>query len=131
MRMRYTPKTPRQWAVFAAVLLLIVALTTALDIGNDRTLKIGSISNKTGRGWSDRHYFLSGTMTHTLSPDDGSLHVEVETKSGAISIEMTDETGGSIFHTDEAGTEAFDVDVSGSVTVRIEADGHRGSFSIQ
>lgn len=58
------------------------------------------------------------------------MHVTVETESGIISIEIRDANGNVIFDEDNIGTKTFDVDVSGEVIVRIEADNHKGSFSV-
>ncbi len=70
-------------------------------------------------------------MTRNLHPKTDTLQVEVQTDSGTISIEIQDEDGNVIFDESNIGTASFDVDVSGKVTVKIEADHHKGSFSIE
>lgn len=59
------------------------------------------------------------------------LHIEVITDNGTISIEIQDTDGNIIFDEYDIGTSSFDVAVSGKVVVRIIADNHKGSFSIE
>ena len=69
-------------------------------------------------------------MKKSLHPGTDTLHIEVRTDEGSISIEIQDAEGRVLFDEDDIGTESFDVAVSGKVVVRIIADHHKGSFDI-
>lgn len=72
-------------------------------------------------------------MKHTIRSEDTqkTLHVEVVTEDGSISIEIINIDSNIIFDEGNIETSAFDVNVSGKVAVRIEADKHKGSFIIE
>ena len=68
-------------------------------------------------------------MQRTIRPENDTLLVEVETKSGTISIEMKDADGNIIFSESDIATSSFEVDVPDKVIIRVEAENHKGGFS--
>lgn len=133
-------KTVRKPWIFAAVTLLTVIVislgsvfvTKALGIESARSAtRIGYIGNAGYSSWNGRYGFLDGAMKKTVHPKTDVLHIEVTTDDGTISIEIRDADGNVIFDKYDIGTESFDVAVPEKVVVRIIADSHKGSFSIE
>lgn len=73
---------------------------------------------------------LDGIMQKTIYPDGDILNLSVKTESGTISIEIKNADGDILFQENQIGTETFEIQVTGKVTVRIEAEKHKGSFDI-
>ena len=61
--------------------------------------------------------------------EDGSLEIKVITEQGDLYIRVMDKNGEILFEKNNVGTETFSLSASGRVTVRVEADKHKGSFS--
>lgn len=136
---QYQKKIRKPWIFSIATILIVifisfgsVGLTGSLGIASARSAtRIGYVGNEGRSGWSGRYSSLDGTMKKSIYPKTDVLHIEVKTDSGAISIEIQDTNGNVIFNKSDMGTGSFDVDVSGKVVVRITADKHQGSFSIE
>ena len=135
----YKRTVRRPWIFSIATLFIVILvsfgsvyLAGSLGIGSTRSAtRIAYVGNE-GRGsWTGRYHSLDGTMKKWIYPKTDALHIEVKTDSGAISIEIQDTDGNVIFDQSDIGTASFDVDVSGKVVVRITADHHKGSFSIE
>ena len=133
-------KTIRKPWIFSIAAILVVILISFGNIFLTKTLGIGSIRSATRIGyigseryssWTGRYRFLDGTMKKTIHPKTDVLHIEVRTDDGIISIEIQDADGNVIFDEYDIGTASFDVVVSGKVVVKIMADSHKGSFSIE
>lgn len=96
--------------------------------------RIGYTGNNGWRSWSASYVMLNGTLKHTIHPKNvpETLLIEVVTEAGNISIEGKDADNNIVFDEDNIGTTtSFEVEVPGSVVVYIEAEEHRGSFSIE
>lgn len=129
--MKMKPKSVKSTILIVVVVLALIAASRILGIGTMRSAtRIGYIGNEGWRNWSGSYTLLDGNMTHTIRPEGDTLAVAVETESGTISIEIKDADGNIIFDQDNIITETFHVGVSGKVVVRIDADNHRGSFSM-
>lgn len=133
-------KTIRKPWIFSIATILIVILisfgsiflTKTLGIEGTRSAtRIGYVGNEGYSSWTGRYSFLDGTMKKSIHPKTDVLHIEVRTDDGIISIEIQDADGNVIFDEYDIGTASFDVAVSGKVVVRITADNHKGSFSIE
>lgn len=133
-------KTIRKPWIFSIVTILVVIfmslgstfLTSTLGIASTRSaIRIGYVGNEGYSSWSGRYSSLDGTMKKSIHPDTDMLHIEARTDAGTISIEIQDADGNVIFDEYDIGTASFDVAVSGKVVVRITADNHKGSFSIE
>lgn len=132
--MKNKTKSFRSVILIIFVVLTLIAAVNFLGIGTMRSAtRIGYIEQSGWRNWSASYTMLDGKMKHTLRPKDTqkTLHVEVVTEDGSISIEMTDKDGNVIFDENNIESSAFDVSVSEKVVVRIEADKHKGCFSIE
>ncbi len=133
-------KTIRKPWIFSIVTVLSVILicfgtifvTRTLGIESSRSaIRIGYVGSEGYSSWTGRYSSLDGTMKKSIHPKTDMLHIDVTTDGGTISIEIQDADGNVIFDEHDIGTESFDVAVSGKVVVRIIADSHKGSFSIE
>lgn len=65
------------------------------------------------------------------SGKENTFHIESETKSGTLSIEIKDLEDNILFSESDMKDQAFDITVSGKIRVTILADKHKGGFSIK
>ena len=129
--MKYKPKSPKSAVIFVIIVVVAIILLSALGIGTLRSgIRVGYVSHDSLHSWSASYFWLLGRLQHTIYPETDTLHVEVKTESGTISIEMKDADGNVIFSKNNIGTSSFEVNVSGKVVIKIEADQHKGSFNI-
>lgn len=133
-------KTVRKPFIFSIVTILIVILislgsvflTQTLGIESTRSsTRIGYVGNEGYSSWNGKYTSLNGTMKKSIHPKTDMLHIEVKTDAGVISIEIQDADGNVIFDEYDIGTASFDVAVPGKVVVRIIAESHKGSFSVE
>lgn len=132
--MKYKPKSLKSTALIFVTVVALIAAANVFGIGTMRSAtRIGYFGTDGLRSWTASYSMLDGKMKHTVHPKEtqGTIHIEVVTQSGSISIEMKDADGNVIFDEDNIATASFDVNISGKVIVRIEADKHKGSFSIE
>ena len=123
-------KRKKIWFLIFAIAAAGIAAIWAGTVSTRSAVRIGYVGSETRSNWTGRYASLDGTMRKTIHPQGDQLHIEVETKSGTISMEVRDADGELLFDGDDMETGAFDVPVSGKVTVLIEADHHQGSFRI-
>ncbi len=129
--MKRKPATMKGKILLTAVILGIILLLGMFDIGSVRSgIRIGYVGKEGRSSWSGQYVSLDGFMKKTLYPKDDRLHIEVETDSGSLSIEIKDRFGKVIFDENDIGTQSFDVPVSGKISIRIDADKHQGGFRI-
>ena len=129
--MKYKPKSPKSAVIFAAIAVAAILLLSLWGFGTLRSgIRVGYVSHDSLGSWSANYFWLLGRLQHTIYPETDTLHVEVTTESGAVSIEMKDADGNVIFSENNIGTSSFEVKVSGKVVVKIEADRHKGGFEI-
>lgn len=132
--MKYKSKSFKSTALIIVIVVALIAAANFLGIGTmSSATRIGYVSTDGLRSWTAKYSMLDGKLKHTIYPKDtqGTIHVEVVTESGSISIEMKDADGKVIFDEDDIATSSFDVNISGKVVIHIEADKHKGSFSIE
>ncbi|MBQ3030116.1 MAG: helix-turn-helix transcriptional regulator [Agathobacter sp.] len=80
--------------------------------------------------WSATYQYFDGYQQRNLWMDeDDSLEVKVITEQGDLYIRIADENGNILLERENVGTENFSLSVSGRVTIRVEANKHKGSFS--
>lgn len=130
--MKYKPTSKK--ATIIIVVIAIIAIVAAKGLGFATTrsaTRIGYSGNEGWSSWSGAYISLDGTMQKSIHPKDDTLHIEVTTESGMISIEIKDADGNIVFGEENIGTDSFDVKVSGKVIVKINADNHKGEFSIE
>lgn len=131
--------TIRKPWIFSIITILIVIfislgsifLTKNFDFDSRGATRIGYVGNAGYGSWSGRYSSLDGTMKKSIHPKANVLHIEVRTEEGTISIEIQDADGNVIFDEYDIGTASYEVAVSGKVAVKITADSHKGSFSIE
>lgn len=132
--MKYKSKSIKSTVLIIVIVVALIAAANFFGIGTMRSAtRIGYVGTDGLRSWTASYSMLDGKLKHTIHPKDtqGTIHVEVVTESGSISIEMKDADGNVIFDEDNIATSSFDVNISGKVVIRIEADKHKGSFSIE
>lgn len=131
--MKYKEKGFQSTVLIVVVILVLIAAANFLGIDTMRSAtRIGYVGHDGWRNWSASYTMLDGKMKHTIHPEDTqkALHVEVVTEGGSISIKMKDANGNIVFDEDNIGTSTFDIETSEKIVVFIEADKHKGSFSI-
>ncbi len=135
----YQKAVRKPWIFSIATIFIVILisfgsiyLTETLGIEGTRSAtRIGYVGTEGWSSWTGRYSSLDGTMKKSIHPKTDVLHIEVKTDSGLISIEIQDTDGNIIFDESNIKTASFNVDVSGKVTVKIAADSHKGSFSIE
>lgn len=131
---KYKSKSLKSTALIIAIAAALIAAASFLGLGTmSSAVRVGYVSTDGLRSWTASYSMLDGKLKHTIRPKDtqGTIHAEVVTESGSISIEMEDADGRVIFDEDNIATSSFDVKISGKVVIRIEADKHKGSFRIE
>lgn len=130
--MRYKPKDKKTTVILLIVGILAAILAARVGFAGTRTAtRIGYMGNEGWRSWSGRYFLLDGTMQKTIHPKEGTIQITVETESGAFSMTVRDPEGNILFQESEMQTASFDLKVPEKIIVRITADGHKGSFSIE
>ncbi len=118
--------------ITAAVSILAVVIAWCLGYTSVRsTIRFGCIEHSDLHSWSASYFYMDGFMERTIYPNDNVLNVTVKTESGAISIEIKDDEGETIFNEDNIETGTFQVaPTSSRVVVTIRTEKHKGSFEI-
>lgn len=131
---KYKAKGLKSTMLIVVIVVVLIVASNLLGFGTMRSAaRVGYFGNAGWRSWSASYTMLDGKLKHTIHLKDKqeTLHVEVVTDAGSISIEIKDADGNVIFDKDNIATSTFDVNASGKVVVRIEADKHKGSFKIK
>lgn len=125
--------------LWLVIFLSITAAVAFTSISGGATfysgIRIGFVSHEGAGEWRASYQLLDGTMSRKLYPGSQKTNylIEVDTKKGVLSIEITDSSGEDIF------SETFSesvlpctcfVTLTGTARVNISADQHSGSFSI-
>lgn len=126
---RYRAKGPLAF-VLAGVLIAALVIVSAVFGTGRSSVRVGYVGHGGRQSWSASYAMLTGRGRHTLYPEGNALHVEVETQSGSLSMEMADGEGNVIFSESDIRTSSFDVETSGKTVITIRADGHKGGFKI-
>lgn len=94
--------------------------------------RIGYVSHHGTREWSASYRLLSGTMFKKIYPETepAAYVIQVETKEGSLSMELTNKKGDILFFQSHMETGTYPLTLEGTVKVKIVAEKHRGSFSI-
>ena len=130
--MKYKVKSLKSAIALVAVIVVAILATNFFGIGTQRSaVRVGFVNKGGWRSWSASYTLLDGWLEHTIRPESDLLHVEVETESGTISIEMKDADGGIVFSEGNIETSSFEVQVPQKVVIRVDADHHKGGFSIE
>lgn len=94
-------------------------------------IKLMYISQAGRDYWSASYHYFDGYSQRKLwVNEDGILEIQVETEEGTLKVSITDEEGNIIFSEENITTQEIEVGDVKKVTVRIDAEKHKGSFSI-
>lgn len=115
------------------ILFLLLFVTLAGGFGGLGTIRSGTsvmfFSNEGRSYWHANYQYFDGYMQRNLWVDeDGVLEIDIETDEGILDLEIKDEDGNIIYTEENVGTKEFELEASGRVTIRVQADGHEGSF---
>ncbi len=132
--MKDTRKTIFSILSFIVILLIaLVIIRGILRLGTSSTFsgtRTGYSSEEDRGNWSANYHSINGTLRKKIDPETNMLSIQVETKSGTLTIEIMDKEDKEIFTATCDKTESFEVEVSEEVIVKIKAEHHSGSFSI-
>ncbi len=132
--MKQKTKSLKSVLLIAAGVAALILAANYFGIGTMRSATcIGYASHDGWRNWSASYTKLDGILKHTIHLKDtqNTLHVEVETESGSLSMKIKDSKGNLLFEKDSIETSAFDVKAEEKAVVYLEAKGHQGSFHIE
>lgn len=119
------------------IVCIVAALMLAANYFGIGTMRSASCIGYTGhdgwRNWSASYTRLDGKMKHTIRPKDNqkTLHVEIVTEEGSLSMKIKDAKGNILFEKEQLETSEFDVKAEGKAVVSVEAKGHKGSFLVE
>lgn len=118
--------------IIAAVSILAVAIAWLLGYTSVRsTIRVGCIEHSDLHSWSANYFYVDGFMERTIYPNGNTLNVTVRTESGAISIEIKDNDGETVFSESNIETGTFQVlPTSDRMIVTIRMEKHKGGFEI-
>lgn len=128
---------PTKRAIFIIFIFIIIAASAAVFFSGSVTrrsgLRVGYIGGEGWGSWWGSYALLDGKMWRTLHLDSSqsTLHIETETQSGELFIDIKDGSGNIIFSSGALGTDSFDINASGSIKVTITAKNHKGSFRLE
>lgn len=131
--MKSKPKSIGGVIIVVAAVAVLLAAGRFLGIGTVRhTSGVGVVRHEGWHDWSSSYVLLDGYMEHTIRSErePQTYLVETETREGKISIEIKDRDGNVLFSKSDMGTDSFEVEIPGRVEIRVDVDGHRGSFRI-
>ena len=129
--MRYQPKDKKTTILMIVAAIAAVLIAKSMGFASTRSATIILyVSNEGRSNWSANYTMLDGTMQKKVHTDDGRLSISVVTESGSISIKVKDQDGNLVFDENNLETSSFEVEVSKKAVVHIEADHHKGSFSM-
>lgn len=123
----------RQFLFWLLAAALGLACLWLLGGGQTRSaVRVQCVEQASRRQWSARYQYLDGWMQRSLTLDSeaGGLLLQVESQQGNLSVQVTDREGRVLFDQQELASGRYPILASGRVQVRIQAEGHRGSFWI-
>ena len=130
---RQTGSKKASAAVFLALVAILVPLLAGPLLGltaSGSGLRVGYSDSFTGDTWQARYQLLTGFRERVVntSGDPATLHAEITTESGSVSLTVTDILGNVVFSQKDIPTSTFEIEIPGKVTIRVTGSGHRGSF---
>lgn len=134
MKAKFKDSKAMSLMLTAIVVSVLATVIRILGVGTTYSaLRVGYMGEGDRSSWSAKYITLDGSMKHTLYPDESrnTLHMEVETEKGEISIQIKDAKGNVVFSETNIGNDIFDVKMAGKVVVRVEGDHHKGGFEMR
>lgn len=132
--MKHKSKSLKKALFIVCIVAALMLTANYFGIGTMRSAScIGYTGHNGWRNWSASYTRLDGKMKHTIRPKDNqkTLHVEVVTEEGSLSMKIKDAKGNLLFEGKQIETSEFDVKAEGKAVVSIEAKGHKGSFLVE
>ncbi len=132
--MKHKSKSLKKALFIVCIVAALMLTANYFGIGTMRSAScIGYTGHDGWRNWSASYTRLDGKMKHTIRPKDNqkTLHVEVVTEEGSLSMKIKDAKGNILFEKEQLETSEFDVKAEGKAVVSIEAKGHKGSFLVE
>lgn len=132
--MKHKSKSLKKALFIVCIVAALMLTANYFGIGTMRSAScIGYTGHDGWRNWSASYTRLDGKMKHTIRPKDNqkTLHVEVVTEDGSLSMKIKDAKGNILFEEEQIETSEFDVKAEGKAVVYIEAKGHKGSFLVE
>jgi len=126
-------RTTTKQTVLIAIVVLLISLTLEVTGIAPITTKIGFWEDKGASQWSAHYFLFSGSLQRNTSTGEGShnLEVKINTESGIIRLAIIG-TDGTVFYSgNNIPTSSFVISVKDNVSVHVDAQSHRGSFSIK
>lgn len=124
----------KQPAVCAALCLLLAVGAFFLLRGGTRSFfgsRIGWVEQADAHHWSAHYTYFDGQCTKRLATAQGAvLHVSLTTEKGMLALEIQDADGNVLLAEQGLESSEWTLKTPGAVTVRLEAQRHTGSFSL-
>lgn len=125
-------KLDKRTIITLAVVAVLMPLLMISGGGESYSgVRIGYVSSKSRTHWSASYAKLDGTMQKSLYPETEDYLLTMVTNDGTIGLTMTAEDGEIYFSQTDIPTGEYPVTLKGTTRVKIHADGHRGSFSLE
>ena len=117
------------------ILLVLCATVLLCGCAASGSFAKNSVESSTDASWTMSYEQLDGSKAMTVTLDDtmaAEFTVAIATDSGSLSLSITGADGTEYYTGNELPTSDFTVraDKSGPYEIRIEADHHRGSFTV-
>lgn len=139
----FAPEYPRlavihrkDWIWIGSTILVIAVLLIVMTAGGGITtgsgVKVMWSEQKTRDSWSADYAYFNGYQQRTITTDDeeSTLDVQIVTTDGSVGIVVTGDDGRIVYEQDSIPTSSFSIEIPGKVRVRIDANAHKGSFSL-
>lgn len=139
----FAPEHPRpevmnrkDWIWIGSAILVVAVLLIVIGTGGGFTtgsgVKVMWSEQKNSNYWSASYAYHDGYQQRMINTDDEAttLDVQVVTTDGSIGLSVTDENGRIVFEQENIPTSSFSIEIPGKVRVRINADAHKGSYSM-
>ena len=127
---------PQNIVIVLVVVAAIAGLAYMGLMGGLGTIRSGTkvmyVSSEGRSSWSATYQYFDGFQQRNFWVENGedTIQMVVATEKGAIAIEIKDSEGNVIFSEENMATGEYEVEASGKVTIRIEAEEHKGGFDI-
>ncbi|MCR5249263.1 MAG: hypothetical protein K6E50_01510 [Lachnospiraceae bacterium] len=129
MKKKIDPKLmiPIMLAILAVIIVLKLIGIGPFNSG----IRLGFAGSAGLHDFKASYLKISGTFSDTLFASDGSssVHGEIETESGSLSVRISDISGETVFFEKEiSGSESFDVPAEGRVRITLKTEAHSGKY---
>lgn len=127
---------PQRIVIILVVFAVIAGVAYMGLLGGMGTVRSGTrvmyVSNEGRSEWSANYQYFDGFQQRNfwVEEDENTIRMVVATEEGTIAIEIKDSEGNVIFAEENMISGEYEVEATGKVTIRIEAEEHKGAFDI-